>query len=476
MANLMDEFDKHVSGIAWSLWRELGVAGIDRFHEDCLVQPEELIILTALVSKYDPRLFDEALDWTSRYHHWISISRLRVFLKELDASSIESFIQFASALNAVSKANWLNLDAMSPVPKLSGKSVLPPLESPALLVFRLRNLFGLGAKADILTSYLTRNRMQFSAADLVDVGYSKRSLMIALDHLAASEILTVSNVRNAKKYALKKSRELQVLIGKLPKFAPPWIKILQAITAIRLVIPEIQNSRSEMTRGVILRNCLTRIESLLPFFLSPILHHNFDFKQDWKAVLDMFKAFQQGNFSMQYEVYDEFDKIVIHLLRNLHQLDDCIDGIEMIDSEMVLKPNRHDDIYKKCYQLFLRFIDDLNISLKQFFDFPIHKMMSEPLADVFYQFSKEKLPELTKILKQMKKIDEVNNAQTAIRQYQIFMPECDALRQFIYTFSEQLKALYFIKTNIHLLTLPTTLYKRHLVLELFAEAGKTGAD
>lgn len=472
MDTMKEEFDHYLAGIAWNLWRELGVAGTDRFYENCLIQPEELIILTAIIAQHDPRLRDEALDWSSRYHEFISVSRLRTFLKEMDSNVMHSFSQFATTLNSISGAKWPTVEKVTGFAlKVSGKSLLPALESPSLLMLRLRNLFGPGAKADILTYFLTRNGMHFSASDLSEVGYSKRSLMTALDHLATSEILAVTNVRNKKNYELKKAKELQVIIGKLPKTAPPWIKILRAIIEIRGVIPEIRNS-SKITKGVILRNCLIKIEPLLPIFISPILHNNPDFERDWKAVMEIFKAFQQGNFFMQFEVYNDFDNIVIQLLRELYQVDDCVDGIEMILNEKELKVGRHEEIYKECYQLFLSFISDLKICLKHFFEFPFHKMMDESIADISYRFSKEKLPQLLKKMEQIQTIDRITNVQSAVRQYQIFMPEFDVLRQFIYTFRKRLKDLYFVKTDIHLLTLSTTLYKRHLVLELFSKDEK----
>ena len=434
---------------------------------NCLVQPEELIILTAIVSEYDPRLRDEALDWCSRYHEYISVTRLRTFLKELDTQCHALFFQiFAAALNSVSSAKWPEAKESTPFKvKVSGKSLLPPLESSSLLVLRLRNLFGPGAKADVLTFLLTKGRMYFSTADLVEIGYSKRSLMTVLDHLASSGILAATNVRNKKNYELTKPRELQVIVGKLPKIAPPWIKVLQAIIAIRSVIPEIQNS-SEMTRGVILRNCLIKTEPLLPAFISPLLNNAPEFERDWKAIMEILNAFRQGNFFMQFEVYDEFDNIVIYLLRDLYQVDDCIDGIETILSEVELNTNRHSEIHKECHQLFLSFVSDLEARLKQFLEFPFHKMMDEPLADIPYQFSKEELPALLETIKQIKLI-QITNAQSAILQYQMFMREFHILKQFICTFRKKLEDLYFVTTDAHLLSESTTLHKRHLVLSLF---------
>ncbi len=54
-----------------------------RKHHNILFAPEELILLTALIGEYDPRLRDEALDWCVRYHQFISVSRLRVLARIL---------------------------------------------------------------------------------------------------------------------------------------------------------------------------------------------------------------------------------------------------------------------------------------------------------------------------------------------------------------------------------------------------------
>jgi hypothetical protein len=144
-----------------------------------------------------------------------------------------------------------------------------------------------------------------------------------------------------------------------------------------------------------------------------------------------------------------------------------VDGIETIWDEKEFKVNRHKEIYKECYQLFLSFVKDLEVSLRKFMSFPFHKMMDESLADIAYMFSRESLPHLLEKIEQLHSIDQITGVQSAIRQYQVFMPEFDALRQFIYTFRKCLADLYFINTDVHLLTLPTTLYKRHLVLALF---------
>ena len=67
---------------------------------------EELIILTAVIAESDPRLRDEALDWCSRYHHFVSISRLRTLVKTFGEPVYMPFSVFAMTLNSIAQSNW----------------------------------------------------------------------------------------------------------------------------------------------------------------------------------------------------------------------------------------------------------------------------------------------------------------------------------------------------------------------------------
>ena len=42
---LSDSIDEYLLDLAWSLWTELGVAGVQRRHQQYLIVPEELILM-----------------------------------------------------------------------------------------------------------------------------------------------------------------------------------------------------------------------------------------------------------------------------------------------------------------------------------------------------------------------------------------------------------------------------------------------
>src|ERR1700722_2553046 len=106
MEDLIGKIDKSLADLAWSLWSELGVSGIARQHADCLILLEELIILTALIAESDPRLRDEALDWCSKYHNFVSVSRLRTLVNGLGEQVYEAFSLFAATLNSIAQTRW----------------------------------------------------------------------------------------------------------------------------------------------------------------------------------------------------------------------------------------------------------------------------------------------------------------------------------------------------------------------------------
>ena len=160
MQTLSQQIDQYLVDLAWSLWTELGVAGIMRRHQHCLIDLEELILLTAMLVEVDPRLRDEALDWCTSNHHFVSISRLRTLIKTSHQSVIEHFSKFAATLNSISQADWPVFISTAPLKcKLSSKSKPPRCELPALLNLRLRDR----KSTRLNSSHIQKSRMPSSA-------------------------------------------------------------------------------------------------------------------------------------------------------------------------------------------------------------------------------------------------------------------------------------------------------------------------
>src|SRR5690242_2971148 len=159
---MLKQLDQNLLNLAWSLWTEAGVAGIKRHHQNVLILMEELVLFTSILAEIDPRLRDESLDWCSRYYRFISISRLKSLMKDFENID-EAFSRYAASLNQISNANWpVFIEFPLLIINPSQKSVLRPHASPALLNIRARSLFGTGARADLITFFLTHQHTDFS--------------------------------------------------------------------------------------------------------------------------------------------------------------------------------------------------------------------------------------------------------------------------------------------------------------------------
>ncbi|HAB98451.1 MAG TPA: hypothetical protein DCE71_01350 [Parachlamydiales bacterium] len=252
---LNKELDKNLLHLAWSLWTELGVAGVKQNHQNVLILVEELIIFTSVLSEMDPRLRDESMDWCSQFHHFVSVSRLKSLMKNFKGLAEEPFSKYASSLNRLSKINWpIFTESIELNVHLSGKSVLRPQASAALLNIRARSLFGTGARADLLTFFLVRPEINFSIAEAAEIGYSKRNLAEVLDDLYFIRLFDLSMQGNQKRYSLNKDNPLFKILQPMPGNAPSWHLIFKVLLTLRSCFRRIENY-SESTQVVELRNC-----------------------------------------------------------------------------------------------------------------------------------------------------------------------------------------------------------------------------
>ncbi|MDP1608730.1 MAG: hypothetical protein Q8L98_05405 [Chlamydiales bacterium] len=470
MTSLIEQIDRIFISLAWRLWNTLGVAGDSSQYQDCFIDLEALIILTAVLGKSDPRLLEETLDWCSKYHSFVSISRLRTFIEELKPQIDIPFSLFAATLNSISQSKWPIFVKVSPLSlTLKGKSHPPNYKIPALLGLRLRALFGVGARADLVTFFLIQQSRPFTAADTVEIGYNKRTLADTLDSFFQAGLVTCSMARNQKQYQLVKKDQLTGLVGELPHLIPNWRSLIVVFITLRDVLSKHQN-QSISSVVVAIRNALESLKDHLqklnisPPPLPSDLAHWESFIQ---RTVDMLKGLvNEGNFK-KAAVVDHFEEVFSALIQHLYRVDDCVDGLESIIQNSAEFPTKYREIFKECYQMSTCYLEELQSRLEDLLKIPIHVFMDVKLAETVHKYTQEHIQSFLRFIKNIPSSTEISLGGVALNWYKNLETEINKVHQFIDEIKERLKELYFLKTNLHLLAQPAVLHKRHAVLKLF---------
>ena len=248
--------EEHAIELLWRQWTALGVAGIAKPPQQA-IDLEALIAFTPHVGSADPRLIDESFDWCSRIgRSFISISRLRQVSRLMPTRSQDGparSLDLSSTL--ISKLNISNR-------RLSKKSRPPSLDLPCLVQLRSRYVFGVGARADILSRLVMRDRVSGPqrAAAISPSGYTKQAVATVLDELAQAGVLKKLVRRNSVSYMVTKEAPLRSLLAPLPKRMPNWV---ERFVIVGTILETWRRFGTRRTLGIELAKALDQIRPIV---------------------------------------------------------------------------------------------------------------------------------------------------------------------------------------------------------------------
>lgn len=242
---------EHILDLLWSQWRELGVAAtVARRHGDDCLDPEALIAFTAIHSDLDARLRDESIDWVLRYGSYVSRTRLKNILSDWGELENDLFREYAATVNAHGRAGWPAGRAKPLAFRSRARPVLEDLSAPALLSLRIRAMFGVGARAELIRALLARPQSAMTAAELAaETSYGKRNVLNELEPLRFAGIVKSFRAVNADRYSLAMTDEIRALLQPLPQRYTRWT---QTFAAVHLVFELVRGSakRSDLVNAV----------------------------------------------------------------------------------------------------------------------------------------------------------------------------------------------------------------------------------
>ena len=300
-----DIYLENILDFLWRQWSVLGVLGESRAEELWVIDPEALLVFTLEMARYEPRLFDEVMDWLVTNGQWIDIQRLRGILRKSTDETcrlIGAVSEFLASQGQERK--WNNLakfcfknipDERDPLFKLrhlkkhtagifggkvderfskyaffrallkpsrKSREVIPTAKS--TLRFLLRALFGVGSRAECVLYLLTHDGGH-PAEVAKAIGISIRGTQDALIELSKSG-LVLTRIKGKRKieYWLSQERWWEFLAkGSFEELRKPvwidWIALFEALSKVWGTLNEIQETKSEYMKSSKLRDAMEAV-------------------------------------------------------------------------------------------------------------------------------------------------------------------------------------------------------------------------
>ncbi len=294
ISDLRRKVTDHLLDFAWDQWAQMGVSAASRRTDRSAQDPEALLLFTLEIARADPRLFGEVLDWLAQNERLMSVQRLRNLCRDdidrrlADAAlawvadsregghrrsrPITSEMPSAVQVFRDVKADPGRLDAtfrahgwlMPPIAR-SGKSQVPNFQVPINFAFRLRQLLGIGARAESARFLLTVRTPSVTVQVVTEsVGFAKRNVHEALAALYWAGVVDAVTVGNEQRYRIDRKR-WGTLLGLPEDGFPterPWPQLLHAL---RVLLRWLEDQQHEQLSPYMLASqARTLVEEIRP--------------------------------------------------------------------------------------------------------------------------------------------------------------------------------------------------------------------
>ncbi len=282
-------FLENVSGFLWRQWSSMGAAGGALQEDDWAADPEALLVYSLGICRFEPRLFDEIIDWLVINGKFIDIQRLRAILRIKDVKTrrlVSAAAGYVSGKAGSYSRKWEALSLVEknappadkeilfiskegkPFPKprnlskifleygflrgeISGRSMSRPVpvNTGINIRFLLRSLFGVGSRSECLLYLLTHESGH--PADIAEAaGSSSQAVKDSLIELAGSGLVRRRKIGKRKtEYRLSQNRWWEFLSGKDGlSVRPPsyinWIALFSALEHVFEALTEAGGAKS----------------------------------------------------------------------------------------------------------------------------------------------------------------------------------------------------------------------------------------
>jgi len=264
ISTLSRRLSDRLVAFAWDQWAQMGLLATAHRRSPWAQDPEALIVFTLEVARAEPRLFDELTDWMLVNESLLSVRRLRAMCidgtdRALTAAALGWLARRrprarlsnhgATAAPATLQQSLFRSEGpvretdedfaaagfLRPPLSPSHKSSPPDPTAPINLAFRLRQILGVGIRAEAVRILLTTEAPWVNAQTLArSTSYAKRNVHDTLASLSAAGVVSAFTVGGEQRYTADRPA-WAALLGCSPDELPihrDWPQLLAALRRI----------------------------------------------------------------------------------------------------------------------------------------------------------------------------------------------------------------------------------------------------
>ncbi len=260
------DFRSAFLNLHWKQWSALGVAAQVPPSAKWAIDLEALTLSTYAIGVHDRRLYQSALEWLQENRSWLNLPRLkrmgRIYTQPVPEPGLGPRIdpaRFEWLVNTIrgfrnKGAAAGNPDGVDLAPR--GVVTDPPLQKPALLQLKLRGLFGIDAKAEVLM-YFLGNQGGNSNSIARELFFDQKNIYRVLENWRRSGILTGIKGARIGSFSLeRKSAWLGTLEVKTAPLYFPWARSFHFLNRVFSALSQTPWSENEYALSSLFRDIL----------------------------------------------------------------------------------------------------------------------------------------------------------------------------------------------------------------------------
>lgn len=251
-----EKFSEGLLEIHWRQWSALGIASHVEPETNWFIDLEALVLSTLVLGLKDARLLNASIEWLIKNGEWLSLQRVKRIAKVFTRSPAELSPQFGPLLDSAAfgllgeilrkegQKGWSAEGVSSQRTEKTEYEALfrnfqkrdivtePVLQSPSLLQLRLRGVFGVGARVEVIT-YLLSHKSGNSNAMAKEVFYDQKSIYRILEKWHKAGLLAKVKRPRVGTFTLEKKEEWINTLGLkgMPVFLN-WVNVFHLFNQV----------------------------------------------------------------------------------------------------------------------------------------------------------------------------------------------------------------------------------------------------